>query len=315
MSKPAFRPNEVEAERQVIQEELLMHGDEPDEVVHDLLLEALFPSHPLGRDVLGSEATIAAMTAGQIAGFFTGHYGASNLVLAAAGAVDHDALVKAVEARLAPPAGGAVQRRRAPVEKAEAARVVKRATEQAHLVVGVPSLDIHDDDRFSLAALNHILGGGLSSRLFQTIREERGLAYSVYSYRAAFTDAGVLAVYAGTMPNRAGEVLDLVHTELDRIAHDGVTDAEVDVARAHLLGATALSLEDSAARMARIGRSLLVHDDVWTNAEVEARIASVGPADVQRVIERVLAAAPRTITAIGPFDRSTMDALQLQVAS
>nr|MBA3654048.1 insulinase family protein [Actinomycetota bacterium] len=306
MSRPAFRAAEIEAERQVILEELLMHSDEPDELVHDLLLDGLFPGHPLGRDVLGTEDTIAAMSGAQISDFFAGHYDAGSLVLAAAGAIDHGTLVAGLEERLAPPAGGAARDRRAPSTPAEPARVVKRATEQAHLVVGVRSLDEHDDDRFALSALNHILGGGLSSRLFQSIREERGLAYSVYSYRAAFNDGGALAVYAGTAPNRATEVLKLLHAELDRLCDEGVTDAEVDVARANLLGSTALSLEDSGARMGRIGRSYLVHDEVWTNAEVEARISAITPDAVQRVIDRVVVGAPRTVAAIGPFDAATV---------
>jgi predicted Zn-dependent peptidase len=310
MSRPAFRAAEIEAERQVILEELLMHADEPDEVVHDMLLEALYPGHPLGRDVLGSEDTITSMGGDEIAGFFRGHYGATNLVLAAAGAIDHDALVSGIAERLEPPAGGAAVVRDAPPADGEQSRIVVRPTEQAHLVLGLRSLDVHDDDRFALAALNHVLGGGLSSRLFQTIREERGLAYSVYSYRTAFTDAGVLALYAGTAPAHAGEVMKLLNAELDRLADEGVTTTEVDVARAHLLGATALSLEDSAARMSRIGRGLLVHDEVWTNEEVEQRIAAVTHADVQRLIDRLVTAAPRTVAAIGPFDSATAQELQ-----
>jgi predicted Zn-dependent peptidase len=305
MSNPAFRPAEIEAERQVILEELLMHADEPDESVHDLLLEAMYPGHPLGREVLGTDATITAMSGDDIAGFFRAHYGASNLVLAAGGAIEHGALVDAVTSRLAPPPGGATQPRQAPPAEGEPSKVVTRATEQAHLVVGLRSIDVHDDDRFALAALNHILGGGLSSRLFQTIREERGLAYSVYSYRSAFTDAGTLAVYAGTAPGHAVEVLKLINAELDRLADDGVSATEVDVARDHLLGSTALSLEDSAARMTRIGRGMLMHDHVWTNEEVEARIQAVGRDDVLRLIHRLITDAPRTVAAIGPFDRST----------
>jgi len=310
MSRPAFRPAEVEAERQVILEELLMHGDEPDEIVHDLLLEALYPDHPLGREIYGTEESIKMMASESVARFFAGHYSASNLVLAAAGAIDHEALVSGVTERLAPPAGGAVISRVAPSGPAGPSRIVRRSTEQAHLVVGVPALDAHDPDRFALAALNHVLGGGFSSRLVQTIREERGLAYWVYSYRTAFTDAGAMAAYVGTAPDRASEVIKLVHAEVDRLIDSGVTEAEVDRARVHLLGSTALGLEDSAARMGRIGRSLLVHDDVWTNAEVEARMAAVTHADVDRVIERVLAGASRTVAAIGPFDPATVDQLQ-----
>ncbi len=166
--------------------------------------------------------------------------------------------------------------------------MVNRATEQAHVVVGVAAPDRSDDDRYALSILNHVLGGGMSSRLFQEIRELRGLAYSVYSYRSAYQDTGALAVYAGTGPGRVDEVLDLIDAELDRLLADGVTDRELAMAKSHLNGSLALSLEDSGARMSRLGHSQLLHGRVASIDELDARSGAVALDDVDRVIERVL---------------------------
>jgi predicted Zn-dependent peptidase len=167
--------------------------------------------------------------------------------------------------------------------------------------VGLPALSRHDDDRFALSVLNHVIGGGMSSRLFQEIREKRGLAYSVYSYRAAYQETGALAIYAGTAPARAREVLGLVNDELDRIAADGISEREIDMAKGHLRGALALGLEDSASRMNRIGRSALVHGEVLTFEELVARSEAVTPDDVARVVRRVVS-DDRVLAVVGPFD-------------
>jgi predicted Zn-dependent peptidase len=298
---PAFRPDEVETERQVILEEILMREDEPADLVHELFAEALFPGHPLGLEVLGDEASITGMTVDDIRGFFADHYRPANIVFSAAGFLDHDEVVAGVERRFAGPEGGVAPRRTPPAQESEPSVVCTRPGEQAHLVVGTTALDRHDDRRYALAVLNHVLGGGLSSRLFQTIREERGLAYSVYSYRMSFDDAGALAVYAGTAPARAGEVLGLVSEELDRLGQSGVTAREMEVAKGHLKGEMALSLEDSAARMSRIGRSLLVHGEVLQVDELVERIDAVTQAAVADVAADVLG-RPRVVAAVGPVD-------------
>jgi predicted Zn-dependent peptidase len=158
-----------------------------------------------------------------------------------------------------------------------------------------------DDDRFALAVLNQLLGGGMSSRLFQEIREKRGLVYSVYSYRAAYLETGLLAVYAGTSPARATTVLDLITTELDRLLQDEIPERELAVARGHVKGSLVLSLEDTPSRMSRIGRSQLVHGEIMSLEELVERTAAVSQADVRRVIERVVA-GPRTLAVVGPFD-------------
>jgi predicted Zn-dependent peptidase len=307
---PAFRPEEVEAERQVILEEILMRADEPADLVHEVFTEALFPDHPVGREVLGDEETIEAMSREDIAAFHAHHYRPGNVVFAAAGQLDHAAVVDGVARRFAGARGGAAPDRAVPVDPPRALAVDARLTEQVHLVLGVRSLDRHDEDRYALAVVNHVLGGGLSSRLFQKIREERGLAYSVYSYRAAFADSGALAVYAGTMPSRVAEVVGLVRDELDAMAGHGITPRELEVAKGHLVGEMALSLEDSAARMSRIGRSQLVHGTVLTVDQVAERIAAVTMEDVERVAATVLG-NERVLAAVGPVDSGELDVAQV----
>jgi predicted Zn-dependent peptidase len=301
MWAPAFRAEEVEAERQVILEEILMHADEPADLVHEVFTDALYPGHPLGREVLGDEATITAMSREAIAGFHRHQYRPGNIVVAAAGDLDHEKVAYGIERRFTAQPGGAAPLRSAPAEAPLRLKVVRRPTEQAHLVVGVRALDRDDEGRYALTVVNHVLGGGMSSRLFQDIRETRGLAYSVYSYRASYQGTGALAVYAGTSPTRAREVIGLIHAELDQILAEGITERELVLAKGHLRGSMALSLEDSGARMSRIGRSQLVHGRVPTLDEVDSRLDAVDLAEVARVTRQVLA-GPRTLAVVGPFD-------------
>jgi len=301
MWSPALRPDEVEAERQVILEEILMNADEPADLVHEVFFQALFAGHPLGREVLGEEGTVTAMSRDCIGSFFAEHYRPGNIVMAAAGRLDHDEVVERVERGFAGPDGGVAPARTPPTADPLRVAVVNRPTEQAHLVVGTTSLHRLHVDRYALSALNQVLGGGMSSRLFQEIREERGLAYSVYSYRSAFEGTGALAVYAGTAPSRAREVLDLIDTELDRMAASGVTARELEVAKGHLKGTLALSMEDSATRMSRLGRSQLVHGEVPDVDELMGRIEAITADDVARVGSEVLG-GQRVLAVVGPFD-------------
>jgi predicted Zn-dependent peptidase len=301
MWAPAFRPDEIDAERQVILEEINMHEDEPSDLVHELFHEALYPNHPLGREVLGDRSTITAMTRDQINGYFTTRYKPPSIVVAAAGNLEHDNVVAGIERRFAGRPGSAPPRERPPLQPVRPLVVHHRTTEQAHLVVGMRALARDDDDRFALSILNQILGGGMSSRLFQEIREKRGLVYSVFSYRAAYVESGALAIYAGTAPARAHEVLGLIDDELDKLATDPVTDRELAVAKGHIKGSLALSLEDSAGRMNRIGRSQLIHGDVLGFDDMVARTESVTYDDLRRVAERVLT-AERVLAVVGPFD-------------
>jgi predicted Zn-dependent peptidase len=300
---PAFRPDEVDCERQVILDEIRMHEDTPDDLVHSLFTESLFPGQTVGREVLGQRDAIVAMTPDDIAGFHHRHYRAGNIVVAAAGNVDHGRVVEGVAARFAGGLGDREPRAEAEIRPAGAVRVLRRPTEQAHLVLGMPGLSRSDPDRWALSVLNHVLGGGMSSRLFQEVREKRGLAYSVYSYRSALEDTGTFAIYAGTAPERAPEVLSLIDAELDRLSLERcLGEAELGRAKGHFKGQMAIGLESSSARMERLGRSEITTGDVQSVDAMVDAIDAVTPEDVARVIDRVLAAGPRVLAAVGPVD-------------
>lgn len=305
MWSPALRPEEVETERSVILEEILMCSDEPDDLVHDLFGEALFPGHPLGRSTLGTESTIKAMSRDVIADFHDHHYRPAHVVVAVAGMVDHDEVVRAVSARCPAKPGGAPPPRAAIPAGVEAARVLKRKTEQAHLVLGVRTPGALDTDRFALEVVNQALGGGVSSRLFQEVRERRGLAYSVYSFRCAWHDAGALAFYAGTAPKNARKVVELFHQVLDDVVTHGLDEREVDIAKGQIRGSTILGLEDTGARMGDIGRSQLVHGHVVEIDDLLARIDKVSAGDVERVLAQ-LERQERVLAAIGPFGKNSL---------
>ncbi len=298
---PAFRPEEFESERQVILEEILMHADDPADLVHDVLAAALYPEHPLGREVLGEQVTVEAMAVDDVARFHAAHYRPANMVVAAAGLLDHDQIVDALARRLRGRAGGGAPARVAPSLPALSRVVLARPTEQVHLAVAAPAPDRDDDDRHAMSIIDHVLGGGMSSRLFQSIREERGLAYSVYSYRLAFQGAGALAIYAGTAPAHAAQVRDLIVEEFDNMVARGVTADEMEKARSHLRGSVALGLEDSGARMSRLGHSQIVHGRVLTLDEIEARLAALDLDHVNDVGRHWLSGT-RTLACVGPFD-------------
>lgn len=298
---PAFRPEEFESERQVILEEILMHADDPADLVHDVLAGALYPEHPLGREVLGEQATVEAMSVDDVARFHTAHYRPANIVVAAAGRLDHDQVVEGLASGLRGRSGGAAPARVAPSLPGLSRMVLARPTEQVHLVVATPAPGRDDEDRHAMSIVDHVLGGGMSSRLFQSIREERGLAYSVYSYRLAFQGTGALAIYAGTAPAHAAQVRDLIMTEFDNMVAKGLTAEEFEKARTHIRGSVALGLEDSGARMSRLGHSQIVHGRVLTLDEIEARLAALDLDRVNDVGARWLSGR-RTLACVGPYD-------------
>ncbi len=301
---PALRSDEVESERQVILEEIRMRDDTPDDLVHDVFSGALFARHPLGREIAGSQDSIGAVTRDQIAAYHADHYQPSNVVVAVAGNVDHDEVVKRV-ADAQPTDGRPRPARAGGADTADADRFarVDRPLEQSHVVIGARALRRDDPDRFALAVVDQVLGGGMSSRLFQEVREKRGLAYSVFSYRSAFEETGSLAVYCATAPERVDETLDVVRGELDRLVADGgISDRELVSAKGHLTGSLALSLESSSSRMHRIGRSELTMGEIPSLDWVVEQVDAVTAADVARVIDRVLGTGSRTLAVVGPAD-------------
>ncbi len=308
--RPAFRADDVESERRVILEEIGMRDDTPDDLVHDLFASAIFPDHPLGREVLGSDASITAMARDDIAAYHMAHYRPSNVVFAAAGNLTHERVLDLVEARFPSAAGDRPPRPRRDVVAPQPVVVLNRETEQAHVVTGVRTFAALDPDRYALTIVNQVLGGGMSSRLFQEIRETRGLAYSVFSYQASFDDAGYLAIYAGTAPEHVPETLAVIDAELDRVVAEGLSDAEIDAARGHLVGALAMSLETSASRMRRLGRAELIEGEIPSLEELVARLDAVTADDVARVVDRAFAGAPRSLAVVGPHSASEFSATE-----
>ena len=271
-----------------------MHDDDPGDVVHDLFAEALYGDHPLGRPVIGTVESIDGLTRDAIDGFYRDRYTPDRMVVSVAGGVDHDVAVRLVEEAFAGPArragdpGGAPSPRTGGPQGLADVVVEDRPGEQANVLLGTTGLSRDDPRRWALAVLNGALGGGMSSRLFQSIREERGLAYSVYSYAASVADSGQFGVYAGCAPGKLDEVVGLVREELAAVAAHGLTDEEVARSKGQLRGSTVLGLEDTGSRMSRIGKAELVDGELPAVDDVLARIAAVTPDDVRAVAADVL---------------------------
>ena len=298
---------ELESERNVILEEIAMHEDAPDELVHDLFYRSMWAGHPLGRPVLGFNKTIGAVERDAVVEYWRDRYSPSNLVVAAAGNVDHDALVEGVAARVKMSGGRKTLREGGKPASTPGVSVHKRPTEQAHIVTGVEGLHRGHDDRHALTVLDTVLGGGMSSRLFQEIREKRGLAYSVYSYRSLFADTGLFAIYAGTTPQNAHTVMELVREEVASITGDGITEAEFERAKGHVRGSLVLSSEDPGSRMSRLGKQQLTTGEILSVDELIARYDKIEMDDVSRVATAVLGGASFQVTVVGPFEADAFD--------
>ncbi|MDQ4006780.1 MAG: insulinase family protein [Actinomycetota bacterium] len=302
---------DVEAERDVILDEIAMHDDDPDDVVHNLFQQRLWDGTPLGRPVIGAADSIRTLTREQVVGYYRRRYRADNTVVAVAGNVDHATVVRQVRAAFgrsdflrdadtAPrdPRGGTT------VPRSRSGSVVRhRTTEQASFVLGVPALRRSDDRRYALGVLNVVLGGGPSSRLFQEVRERRGLAYSVYSYHGHYADTGMFGVAAGCLPAKIDEVLEICRGELLRVAEHGVTADELELGKGQLKGASVLGLEDSGSRMARIAKAELLHGELVGLGELLRRVDAVTLDDVRTLAVALLEAEP-TLAVVGPFDES-----------
>ncbi|MHB8220130.1 MAG: M16 family metallopeptidase [Acidimicrobiales bacterium] len=306
MWQPALSPRDVTAERMVILDEILMHSDEPSDQAAERWNAALFPDHGLGRDTLGWPSSVKAITADDVKHFFDEHYRPGNIVVSVAGDCDHDVVARALEERFSGTRGGGPPDRTPPLEPSEPIVVLRRDTEQVHLVLGSRAASRFDERRWPLAVLNHVLGGGLSSRLFQKVREERGLAYSIWSERVSYQETGSMCVMAGTAPENLDEVLRITLGEIEQLAEGGITSRELDVAKGNLRADMLLSAEDSGSRMSWLGSSLLLHGEVRSVEELLARIDEVGPGDVRQAAE-VLADAPRTLSVVGPVETDGMD--------
>jgi predicted Zn-dependent peptidase len=299
---------DVDTERSVVLEEIAMRDDDPEDLLHETFVGAILGEHPLGRPVLGTEESITSMSATALRGFYRRRYTMPRMVLAVAGNVEHAQVLRLVRKALRDRLSGSDTP--VPVRGGRARLAANRKlalhtddTEQAHLMLGMRSLSRHDERRFALSVLNAALGGGMSSRLFQEIRERRGLAYQVYSSAASYADTGHLAVYAGCQPDKLGEVAGVIREVLTDVARDGLTEAEVARAKGQLRGGIVLGLEDSASRMSRLGKNELNYGRYLGVDDTVARIDQVTTEEVC-ALARTLLRRPGGVTAaavVGPY--------------
>lgn len=310
-------PVEFENERGVILEELAMADDDPADVANERFFEAVLGKHPLGRPIGGSPETILAATRDAVHEHYLANYRPQDLVVTVAGAVDHDLLVTLVTAGLlragwdldvaATPVGRRTDHA-AVISQGDPVTIVRRPLEQANMLIGMPGLVASDNRRVTMSVLNSIFGGGMSSRLFQEVREKRGLAYSVYSFAPGYSDAGLFGMYAGCTPAKAGQVADILMSELHRLAEHGVTANEMKRAAGQLAGASALALEDSDTRMSRLGRSEITLGEFADLDEALRRLDRVTADDVQSLAAE-LVSGPISVAAVGALDDNTFDSI------
>ncbi|WP_084515610.1 M16 family metallopeptidase [Nocardia acidivorans] len=303
------RAEDVDVERQVVLEEICMRDDDPEDMVGDAFLTALFGDHPIGRPVIGSVESIETMAASKLRSFHQRRYRPDRMVVAVAGNIEHEHTVELVHRAFAnrlDPIREPAPRREGKFRPRSEPELIRmyRESEQAHLVFGTRAFGRHEGEkRWPLSVLNTVLGGGLSSRLFQRIREERGLAYSVYSSVDTFADTGAFSVYIGCQPENLGKVASLARGVLEEVAADGITDAECARAKGSLRGGLVLGLEDSGSRMNRIGRSELSYGNHRSVSETLARIDEVTTDEVSRIATQLLS-RPTAVSVAGPYRRT-----------
>ena len=313
-----IEPKDVDAERNVVLEEIAMNEDDPSDSVHEAFTTHLFGDTPLGRPILGTVESINALTRDQIFEHYRDRYTPPHVVVAAAGNLDHDAVVAGVQAAFgqvltdfansggsqpAPPRlrdAGGLWEGYGPAA-GSGVTLVSRPIEQANLVLGCEGLARTDERRFTLGVLNAALGGGMSSRLFQEVREKRGLAYSVYSFASQHADTGLWGIYAGCLPSKADEVLSICSAEVAKVIESGLTDAELERGKGQVRGGIVLGLEDPSSRMTRLGKSELVYPGLEPVDDVLAAIDAVTHDDIRAIASEILT-RPKVLAVVGPFE-------------
>lgn len=318
-----IEPKDVDAERNVVLEEIAMNEDDPSDSVHEAFTTKLFGDTPLGRPILGTVDSINAITREQIFEHYRARYTPPHLVVSAAGNLDHDTLVAAVQAAFSPVLADFVGAVPAPPRLRDAGglwdgygpaagsgvKLISRPIEQANLIIGCEGLSRTDERRFALGVLNAALGGGMSSRLFQEVREKRGLAYSVYSFASQHADTGLWGIYAGCLPSKADEVLSICSAEVTKVIESGLTDAELDRGKGQVRGGIVLGLEDPSSRMTRIGKAELVYPNLEPVDEILAAIDAVTHDDIRAIAAEVLS-RPKVLAVVGPFQDDSAFSVQ-----
>jgi len=312
ITAPLFAQEELDRERNVVTEEIKMVEDTPDDLVHEVFVANFWPDHPLGRSILGTVDTLATFNQEKVADYFSAVYAPRNLVVAGAGNIEHEQFVEMVSRHLGSVKDRPVNLSAAAPSHATRRIVLDKDLEQAHLVLGTRCPSMTSEDRYSVHVLNVILGGGMSSRLFQTIREDRGLAYAVYSGVNAYTDAGYLSVYAATSPEQVNDVIRLSVAEFDKIKTEAVTEGELQRAKDQLKVSIMLSLESTSARMSNLARQEIFFGRQSTLDEILERINRVTSDDVQRMADEIFGSRELAITAVGQL--GSLDLNREQIA-
>lgn len=303
----SFDQDAIDLEREVVIEEIARNEDSPDEYVYDLFADAVFPTHPLGRPVLGNRTTVGGFESTDMHEYHDAHYTTGNLVVAASGNVSHEQLVELSKRYLSEMKPGKRQHRAFSAESQRARLAcLQKETEQAHILVGYPAFDTNDPRRFALGILDTALGGGMSSRLFQEIREKRGLVYSVYTTTQLFEDAGVFAAYAGTRPDNVREVLDVMQQEFSAAAAKGITQEELDRARELICGNFVFSMESTRAHMTRLGRLFVLGLEARSPEQTLEDYRSVTLQQVNEVAGGLLSQEP-TVAVVSPYSQGDIE--------
>ena len=311
--RPAFLPDDIVREQSVILEEIKMVEDAPDDLVHEVFAQQCWPTHPLGRPILGLPETVSSFRQEGLRDYFGRTYVAPNLLVAAAGNLDHARLRDLVASAFADVPRGAAAAAETPPELSPGVAYRQKDIEQSHVCLGTPAHHQAHEDRHALYVLNTILGGSMSSRLFQHIREDRGLAYAVFSNLSTFTDAGMMTVYAGCANERVAEVVDLSLAEMRELCATTVPDAELRRAKDHLKGSLMLNLESTSSRMSHLARQFIVFGRDFTLDDTLQAIEAVTADDVRRVATDVFRESGLVATVVGPASASPIDAAHLRM--
>jgi predicted Zn-dependent peptidase len=310
--RPKFDSEDVKKERQVVLEEIKMDLDNPEYQLHDIFTRGFWPEHPLGRPILGTPETVRKFSRDALRNRFQNWFAPDHLVISAAGNVKHEQVMELVErefgglATAGPEANGAAPSTRAPIHLE-----TKRDLEQVHVCLGVPSVPLADERRFGVAVMNNLLGGGMSSRLFQNIREKLGLAYAVFSELTPYSDAGMLTVYAGTAKETVGQVIDLIVKEFRDLKETLVADEELLRAKNHLKGSLMLSLESTSSRMSNLARQELYFRRFYSLDEILAGIETVTREEVRSLAREFFQPEQIAVTVLGPLNGFTLDRSRL----
>jgi len=302
---PLFAADDIEREKTVVFQEFSMVEDTPDDLIHDLFAERVWPGHPLGRPILGDKKIIQALDRDTVLGHFREEYCPDRIIIAAAGHIEHEAVADLLGSRFVGFRQGCPARVETPPAVASCLELIDKPLEQVHFVLGGTGLPQDASERYVLSLLNIVVGGSMSSRLFQEIRERQGLVYSIHSGNVAFRDSGLFYVYAGSERHQFGRVVDLTLAELRKVRARGVTADELKRAKEHLKGSLMLSLESTSSRMTRIAKHELYFGQYFTLDEILSSIERVATDQIDALIDRLLGRGPLSLVALGPAGSDT----------